>query len=191
VIAQAVADTTAATIGYSAWLLTVQNLNQDQESYATPALEDPGSTVLTEPLPQALQATTTTFPLNDEEAPAVLDTPATSDVVRGIVQDPLLLPTSSSNVTISSVEDIFNDPTTLQGKAPADIQSVIDDSVDSGKWELGTLRQGSHQGQGMVLREVNEQGKYTGRMIQWHPGGGHHGPSPYWKVSSPKGGRLE
>lgn len=27
----------------------------------------------------------------------------------------------------------------------------------------------------------------TGRIIQWHPGGGHHGKSQYWKVSLGKG----
>ena len=24
----------------------------------------------------------------------------------------------------------------------------------------------------------------TGRMIRWHPGGGRHGPSPYWIVNT-------
>ena len=31
---------------------------------------------------------------------------------------------------------------------------------------------------------------FTGKYIQWHPGGGHHGPDPYWKVSSPQGGTV-
>jgi hypothetical protein len=36
--------------------------------------------------------------------------------------------------------------------------------------------------------EYNEKGKRTARMVQWHPGGGHHGSEPYWKVSGPEAG---
>jgi hypothetical protein len=54
-------------------------------------------------LPQAPQATTTTFLLSNEEAPAVLDTPATSDVVRSIVQDPLSQPQSASEHIYTSI----------------------------------------------------------------------------------------
>ena len=32
--------------------------------------------------------------------------------------------------------------------------------------------------------EVDANGNLAGRMIQWHPVGGRHGPHPYWKVSS-------
>lgn len=38
----------------------------------------------------------------------------------------------------------------------------------------------------MILREYGIK-EPTGRMIQWHPGGGHHGVNPYWKVSSGSG----
>ncbi len=56
-------------------------------------------------------------------------------------------------------------------------------------WEEGTLGQGSHAGEGWTLREVGENGEPTGRVIRYHPGGGHHGPEPYWRVSSPDGGK--
>jgi RHS repeat-associated protein len=52
-------------------------------------------------------------------------------------------------------------------------------------WEITPLFRGAHAGQGFVLRELNASGTdYTDRMIQWHPGGGHHGADPGWKVSS-------
>lgn len=45
------------------------------------------------------------------------------------------------------------------------------------------------EGGGLILREM-ENGKQTGRFLQWHPGGGHHGPDPYWKFSSTESGIL-
>ena len=43
---------------------------------------------------------------------------------------------------------------------------------------------------GLVLREY-VQDRPTGRSLRWHPGGGHHGPEPYWRVTSPELGRSE
>ena len=50
--------------------------------------------------------------------------------------------------------------------------------------EIGTLSKGSHKGQGF---KVNWGGN---RLIQYHPGGGHHGSQSYWKVSSSKNGVI-
>ena len=80
----------------------------------------------------------------------------------------------------------IKNPQKLNGKTPADILETVKNDGDS-NWEVGTLNKGSKKGEGLVLREVKE-GKYTSRNLQWHPGGGHHGPDPYWKVSSPEGG---
>jgi hypothetical protein len=82
---------------------TVQNLNQDQESYATPALEEPGATVLTEPLPQAPQATTTAFPLTHEE-PNTSIPPATGvyNPTLSVTGDPLLQSQSASDLVVKS-----------------------------------------------------------------------------------------
>lgn len=55
-------------------------------------------------------------------------------------------------------------------------------------WRAETLGRGAHRGQGYVLREYTTRGDPTGRMIQWHPGGGHHGPDPYWRVRGGEGG---
>ncbi|ABC81183.1 hypothetical protein Adeh_1409 [Anaeromyxobacter dehalogenans 2CP-C] len=43
---------------------------------------------------------------------------------------------------------------------------------------------------GTKFFETNSAGKRTSRMVQWHPGGGHHGSDPYWKVSSPETGTV-
>ena len=91
---------------------------------------------------------------------------------------------------MNDIEDIFNNPSNLAGKTPDDMQNIIEDACASGHWEKGTLRRGSRRGMGMVLREVMPNGNYTGRMLQWHPGGGHHGSPPYWKVSSPATGTI-
>lgn len=89
--------------------------------------------------------------------------------------------------TIQDIEDIFQDPTVLMRKTPEDIQLLV---VNQPFWFVSSLGRGSHKGQGLVLREVTIEGQLTGRRIQWHPGGGHHGPDPYWKVSSPEGGTV-
>ncbi len=48
-----------------------------------------------------------------------------------------------------------------------------------------TLGQRGAKGEGFVLREYKigrKRMEPTGRMIRWHPGGGHHGEDRYWKV---------
>ena len=45
----------------------------------------------------------------------------------------------------------------------------------------GRLARGSHAGQGYTL--THNQNPSLG-FIQWHPGGGHHGPLAYWKITS-------
>ena len=45
----------------------------------------------------------------------------------------------------------------------------------------GTLKRGAHIGQGYTL--THNQNASLG-YIQWHPGGGHHGPLAYWKITS-------
>jgi hypothetical protein len=42
----------------------------------------------------------------------------------------------------------------------------------------------------MILRETDGAGKLTGRMLQFHSGGGHHGALPYWKASAPQVGKI-
>jgi len=49
-------------------------------------------------------------------------------------------------------------------------------------WKKETLGKGSQKGNGLVLREYTPKANPTGRQIRWHPGGGHHGSNPYWRV---------
>jgi hypothetical protein len=37
---------------------------------------------------------------------------------------------------------------------------------------------------GKIIRETTAEGRLTGRIIQFHPGGGRYGLGAYWKVSS-------
>jgi RHS repeat-associated protein len=56
-------------------------------------------------------------------------------------------------------------------------------------WAETPMQKGQHAGQGMILWDM-ENGQKTGRLLEWHPGGGHHGPDPYWKFSSGESGTL-
>jgi hypothetical protein len=48
---------------------------------------------------------------------------------------------------------------------------------------------GRHEGQGWALRELNSRkDDFTGRTMRWHPGGGRHGPNPYWRTTGGSGG---
>ena len=89
-----------------------------------------------------------------------------------------------------SIADILADPALLATTSPEELALEIGDPLPPG-WRLETLGQGSHKGQGWVLREYTRDGTPTGRLIRWHPGGGTHGPDPYWRVCSPEQGRSD
>jgi RHS repeat-associated protein len=91
--------------------------------------------------------------------------------------------------TLRSADDVLAAPSLLGGHTPTSASSFVRQLVQQG-WKKGTLTRGSHAGQGLVLRETNASGQLTARMIQWHPGGGHHGPRAYWKISSPQHGTF-
>ena len=52
------------------------------------------------------------------------------------------------------------------------------------KLQIGTLSKGSHMGQGLKVTWGGD------RLLQYHPGGGHHGPDSYWKISSGETGTI-
>jgi hypothetical protein len=83
-----------------------------------------------------------------------------------------------------TVNDIMSNPNTLSGRSPQAVEKMIGDTPG---WRVETLRQGDHSGQGWVLRQYGPRGTETGPHIRWHPGGGHHGPDPYWRVMGPNG----
>lgn len=85
-----------------------------------------------------------------------------------------------------TVEDVLASPSLLEGKSPQAVEAMIGETPG---WRVEKLGQGSHEGQGWVLRQYDASGNATGRLVRWHPGGGHHGTTPYWRVSSPEGGK--
>ncbi|WP_176722410.1 hypothetical protein [Candidatus Thiosymbion oneisti] len=84
------------------------------------------------------------------------------------------------------LDEILKDPKKLDGKTPDQVRKELGQTPG---WKEEGLGKGSHKGKGWVLREYSPQGNPTGRMVRWHPGGGHHGPNPYWRVTSPTGGK--
>lgn len=84
------------------------------------------------------------------------------------------------------LEGIFADPAQLAGKGLGEVRTGI--GVVEPPWVEGTLGKGSHAGQGWTVREALPSGAFSDRYLQWHPGGGRHGPDAYWKVSSAKTG---
>jgi hypothetical protein len=63
---------------------------------------------------------------------------------------------------------------------PAQVEKV---AAQEG-WFIGKMAQGTHAGQGFMFRQcVPGRTDWNGNVVEWHPGGGHHGPEPYWKVS--------
>ncbi len=83
------------------------------------------------------------------------------------------------------MEQLFRDPEWLRGRSPEEVLQLVE--LPNG-WKLETLRRGSQKGRGLVLREYGRSGDPTGRLIRWHPGGGHHGGRAYWRVASPENG---
>ncbi|HEV7426780.1 MAG TPA: RHS repeat-associated core domain-containing protein [Thermoanaerobaculia bacterium] len=87
------------------------------------------------------------------------------------------------------LEEVMEEPEHLVNMSQEELRQFVF-RLRQDEWRLETLGRGSHEGEGLVLRETDSAGKLTGRMIQFHPGGGHHGFLPYWKVSSPSQGTI-
>ena len=87
---------------------------------------------------------------------------------------------------LESVDDIMANPKLLKGLNPADVQKKLSGKIP-GDWAVTSLQKGTHKGQGWVLRKMGRKNEPTGKMIRWHPGGGRHGPNPYWRVNSGHG----
>jgi len=75
----------------------------------------------------------------------------------------------------STLDDIFENPLVLEDLSPIQVERKVGRTPG---WRVETLRKGNKEGEGWVLREYGPKGEPTGRMLRWHPGGGHHGPYP-------------
>lgn len=87
---------------------------------------------------------------------------------------------------IKSTDDIFKNPEIIKDITP----DKLADLFRRDGWEVEALGRGSKagipfsEGGGMSIRKMGEGGEYIDKYIQYHPGGGHHGDSPYYKISS-------
>jgi RHS repeat-associated protein len=90
---------------------------------------------------------------------------------------------------LESVDDVMANPRLLEGKTPAQVESMIGNTPG---WQVGTMGKGRSAGQGWTFRQLNSRGTdFTDRYIQWHPGSRRHfGGAPYWKVSRGAGGTV-
>jgi len=87
-----------------------------------------------------------------------------------------LLHINQADEAAVTVGQIFKSPDMLKSMTPDQVDALVRNAPG---WRVGTLQRGGHAGQGWTLRQIDGDG-----YIQWHPGGGHHGPNPYWKISS-------
>jgi hypothetical protein len=90
---------------------------------------------------------------------------------------------SRTGTDFRSVEDASQNPQSLKGKTPAQVRAVFEEA----RWTEAQLSR--TDAAGTKFFETNAEGR-TSRMVQWHPGGRHHGSEPYWKVSSPETGTV-
>jgi len=97
-------------------------------------------------------------------------TPQCRALLREILRD----------LTMTRLQRVLRHPRFLTGKNPAWLERFLGSNRG---WRIERLGKGRHQGQGWLYREHGPRGP-TGRMIRWHPGGGRHGPDPYWVVNT-------
>ena len=83
-----------------------------------------------------------------------------------------------------TIDEIMANPQLLSGRTPQEVEAALGNVPG---WRVETLGRGSQEGNGWVFRQYTEQGNPTGLQLRWHPGGGHHGPGPYWRVKGPNG----
>ncbi|MEG0498217.1 MAG: hypothetical protein RR541_09505, partial [Carnobacterium sp.] len=87
---------------------------------------------------------------------------------------------------VKSVSQIMDTPSVLWKSTPTDIAEFMKKEG----WTVTPLKQGGSSG---ILYEegggfsMNPPSGASGssQYIQYHPGGGHHGSYPYYKVSAP------
>ena len=92
-----------------------------------------------------------------------------------------------SGAAIGVIEDVFANPALLTSVSPGQLLNALGGLPAN--WLIERLGSGTHEGQGMLIREYGLNGDPTGRMIRWHPASWRHGWIDYWRVSSPRGGK--
>lgn len=82
---------------------------------------------------------------------------------------------------LENVNDVLANPSLLEGQTYEHVRNLLENSEG---WINSEMRRTRGTDKGWVLRQVNNRGQETGRLIQYHPGSRrHYGGAPYWKVS--------
>ncbi len=89
---------------------------------------------------------------------------------------------AAGRLAAQSMDDILRNPQILRaGNGVVHPDEVA--KIAGGAWVETAGTKGAHMTQVRAFREVMPNGRLSGRVARWHPGGGHHGPEPYWAVS--------
>jgi RHS repeat-associated protein len=81
-----------------------------------------------------------------------------------------------------TIDTFIKNPRLLFGKSPGEVWAMLDGL--GANWAIRPSNQGSHAGQGIKFVQITPGGEMTGVQVIWHPGGGHHGSPPYWKINN-------
>ena len=88
----------------------------------------------------------------------------------------------AGRLAAQSMDDVLRNPQILRAGNgvvhPDDVAKIA-----GGNWVETAGTKGAHATQVRAFRELLPNGRLSGRVARWHPGGGHHGPEPYWAVS--------
>jgi hypothetical protein len=63
------------------------------------------------------------------------------------------------------MNDIFKDPDQLRNMSPDDVKNMAQNEG----WRVEKMGQGTHKGQGLLVKEENAEEKLTNCTVQWHP----------------------
>jgi hypothetical protein len=99
---------------------------------------------------------------------------------RGVVG--LIAPLLMSAPPPYTLQDVLINPNLLNGQTLDTARRWLT-LTGPENWTQSTLSQGSHAGQGWKFFETAPNGNPAGAYVRFHPGGGHHGPNSYWRVS--------
>lgn len=90
---------------------------------------------------------------------------------------------AAERLTVGSLQEILDNPQVLRTASGVVSPDDVAKLLPAGWIETAGVK-GAHATQVRAFRELLPNGRrYSGRVLRWHPGEGHHGPSPYWAVS--------
>ena len=118
-----------------------------------------------------------------DEAFDVITTVSTAGAIQGNISSfvgPSVGSSSQGRSSSSKLEKYIRNPQSIKNVSPSKIQKIAAKEGLS----TGVLMDGAHAGQGFKVTFGGD------RLLMYHPGGGHHGPKSYWKISSGQTGTI-